>query len=66
MSLIFRECIKTYPRRPKLNPAEWPFRRDELEERIDYWMQMIAGIGSAPAKRFHYPPRQLLHKGRKP
>jgi hypothetical protein len=66
VSLIFHEVIKTYPKRPKLNAAEWPYRKDELEDRIDYWMRLMDDIGSAPTVSTLARRRQLLHNGRKP
>lgn len=67
MSLIFREVVKTYPKRPKLHAAEWPYRKKELEERIDFWMGMLDHCVSKPtAPAMFARRRQLLHNGRKP
>lgn len=69
MSLILAACLKTYPDRPALNAAEWPYTREELEDRIDYWMLRVVAItalGSAPEVWFGCRGRQLIHNGRKP
>ena len=51
---ILSECVKTYPNRPTLDPAEWPCTRDELEAEIDRAMSQLSLVMAPPA----YPRMQ--------
>jgi len=39
---VFAQCVRSFPERPIIDPAETPWTRDELDHRIDYWMRLLA------------------------
>ena len=39
---VFAECFRSFPARPVIDVAETPWTRDELDARIDYWMDLLA------------------------
>jgi len=38
---VFSQCVRSFPERPIIDPAETPWNRDELDARIDYWMRLL-------------------------
>jgi len=39
---IFSRCVESFPERPDIDPEETPFTREQVDERIDYWMKKLS------------------------
>ncbi|MFK0005492.1 hypothetical protein ACIQTZ_00415 [Paenarthrobacter sp. NPDC090520] len=38
---LLRRCAESFPERPELNVAEWPYSRDELERFVSLGMEIV-------------------------
>lgn len=47
---LMQKVLATYPDRPVLNEAEWPYRLGRLDEIVDDYMDLIGQIAQAPVK----------------
>jgi hypothetical protein len=59
---VLEECLKSWPTRPNLDSAEWPFTPDELDQRVTSAMSELGWLMPGPTWRYANPREELLQR----